>query len=138
MYLTSVCIVCPRCVWSVSPDGTRAVRVRGLQGGSTMSFYQQHPTCQDLTGNHHTHTHAINTTSARTLPSVLPSLQVTWQKVINGKKQNVAIANPSLGVSVAPPFKDRVSFKNPLVRMTWCGGCVLTLPCSLVVVWWLC
>ncbi|XP_071022988.1 nectin 1a isoform X2 [Oncorhynchus clarkii lewisi] len=42
--------------------------------------------------------------------------QVTWQKVINGKKQNVAIANPSLGVSVAPPFKDRVSFKNPVVR----------------------
>uniref|UniRef100_A0AAY5L2T7 Ig-like domain-containing protein n=1 Tax=Esox lucius TaxID=8010 RepID=A0AAY5L2T7_ESOLU len=42
--------------------------------------------------------------------------QVTWQKVINGTKQNVAIANPSLGVSVATPFKDRVNFKNPAVR----------------------
>ncbi|XP_064208606.1 nectin cell adhesion molecule 1a isoform X3 [Anguilla rostrata] len=42
--------------------------------------------------------------------------QVTWQKFLNGSKQNVAIANPSLGVSVLPPFKDRVSFKQPAVR----------------------
>ncbi|KAJ8266622.1 hypothetical protein GJAV_G00132630 [Gymnothorax javanicus] len=42
--------------------------------------------------------------------------QVTWQKYLNGTKQNVAIANPSLGVSVLPLFKDRVSFKQPAVR----------------------
>ncbi|KAK0150266.1 Nectin-1 [Merluccius polli] len=42
--------------------------------------------------------------------------QVTWQKVVNGSKQNVAIANPSLGVSVAPPFRDRVAFKSAAVR----------------------
>nr|XP_055029626.1 nectin cell adhesion molecule 1b isoform X1 [Misgurnus anguillicaudatus] len=42
--------------------------------------------------------------------------QVTWQKLINGTKQNVATANPALGVSVLPPFKDRVSFKHPAVR----------------------
>ncbi|KAL0162751.1 hypothetical protein M9458_042147, partial [Cirrhinus mrigala] len=42
--------------------------------------------------------------------------QVTWQKLVNGTKQNVAIANPSLGVSVLSPFKDRVHFKNPAVR----------------------
>ncbi|XP_054611911.1 nectin cell adhesion molecule 1a isoform X3 [Dunckerocampus dactyliophorus] len=42
--------------------------------------------------------------------------QVTWQKLVNGTKQNVAIANPSLGVSVAPPYKDRVTFKNGAVR----------------------
>ncbi|KAM4620931.1 nectin 1a [Polymixia lowei] len=42
--------------------------------------------------------------------------QVTWQKLVNGSKQNVAIANPSLGVSVAPPYKDRVAFKNAAVR----------------------
>ncbi|XP_028322883.1 nectin 1a [Gouania willdenowi] len=42
--------------------------------------------------------------------------QVTWQKLVNGSKQNVAIANPSLGVSVAPPYKDRVIFKNGAVR----------------------
>ncbi|XP_049339616.1 nectin cell adhesion molecule 1b isoform X3 [Astyanax mexicanus] len=42
--------------------------------------------------------------------------QVTWQKFFNGTKQNVAIANPALGVSVLPPFKDRVSFKHPAVR----------------------
>ncbi|XP_031429618.1 nectin cell adhesion molecule 1b isoform X2 [Clupea harengus] len=42
--------------------------------------------------------------------------QVTWQKFLNGTKQNVAIANPALGVSVLPPFKDRVSFKHPAVR----------------------
>ncbi|XP_016897092.1 nectin 1a isoform X2 [Cynoglossus semilaevis] len=42
--------------------------------------------------------------------------QVTWQKLVNGTKQNVAIANPSLGVSVAPPYKDRVAFKNAAVR----------------------
>lgn len=43
-------------------------------------------------------------------------LQVTWQKLVNGTKQNVAIANPSLGVSVAPPYRDRVAFKNGAVR----------------------
>ncbi|KAM9450924.1 nectin 1a isoform 2-T2 [Clarias gariepinus] len=42
--------------------------------------------------------------------------QVTWQKSVNGTKQNVAIANPALGVSVLPAFKDRVRFKNPAVR----------------------
>ena len=41
---------------------------------------------------------------------------MTWQKLVNGSKQNVAIANPSLGVSVAPPFRERVSFKNVGVR----------------------
>ncbi|XP_035482956.1 nectin-1-like isoform X2 [Scophthalmus maximus] len=41
---------------------------------------------------------------------------VTWQKLVNGTKQNVAIANPSLGVSVAPPFRDRVTFKNAAVK----------------------
>lgn len=35
---------------------------------------------------------------------------------MNGTKQNVAIANPSLGVSVAPPYRDRVTFKNGAVR----------------------
>ncbi|XP_026989961.1 nectin cell adhesion molecule 1a isoform X4 [Tachysurus fulvidraco] len=43
--------------------------------------------------------------------------QVTWQKSSNGTKQNVAIANPALGVSVLPAFKDRVRFKNPAVRL---------------------
>ncbi|XP_026988403.2 nectin cell adhesion molecule 1b isoform X2 [Tachysurus fulvidraco] len=38
--------------------------------------------------------------------------QVTWQKSFNGTKQNVAIANPALGVSVLPAFKDRVTFKH--------------------------
>uniref|UniRef100_A0A8C6WE99 Nectin cell adhesion molecule 1a n=1 Tax=Neogobius melanostomus TaxID=47308 RepID=A0A8C6WE99_9GOBI len=42
--------------------------------------------------------------------------QVTWQKLVNGSKQNVAIANPSLGVSVAPLYRDRVSFKSGAVR----------------------
>lgn len=43
-------------------------------------------------------------------------VKVTWQKLVNGSKQNVAIANPSLGVSVAPPYRDRVAFKNGAVR----------------------
>lgn len=43
-------------------------------------------------------------------------LKVTWQKLVNGTKQNVAIANPSLGVSVAPLYRDRVTFKNAAVR----------------------
>uniref|UniRef100_A0AAY5EET5 Nectin cell adhesion molecule 1a n=1 Tax=Electrophorus electricus TaxID=8005 RepID=A0AAY5EET5_ELEEL len=42
--------------------------------------------------------------------------QVTWQRVLNGTKQNVAIANPSLGVSVLPSFNERVRFKSPAVR----------------------
>ncbi|XP_060792086.1 nectin cell adhesion molecule 1a isoform X4 [Neoarius graeffei] len=42
--------------------------------------------------------------------------QVTWQKSVNGTKQNVAIANPALGVSMLPDYKDRVRFKNPAVR----------------------
>ncbi|XP_076836248.1 nectin 1a isoform X2 [Brachyhypopomus gauderio] len=42
--------------------------------------------------------------------------QVTWQRLLNGTKQNVAIANPTLGVSVLSPFRDRVRFKSPAVR----------------------
>ncbi|XP_076024845.1 nectin 1a [Genypterus blacodes] len=49
------------------------------------------------------------------LPPVKIS-QVTWQKLVNGSKQNVAIANPSLGVSVAPSYRERVAFKNGAVR----------------------
>lgn len=42
--------------------------------------------------------------------------QVTWQKFLNGTKQNVAIANPTMGVSVLNPFKERVSFKLQAVQ----------------------
>ncbi|XP_067910240.1 nectin cell adhesion molecule 1b isoform X4 [Heterodontus francisci] len=38
--------------------------------------------------------------------------QVTWQKATNGSKQNIAIFHPSMGVSVLPPYQDRVSFKQ--------------------------
>ncbi|KAG7256848.1 hypothetical protein CRUP_031734 [Coryphaenoides rupestris] len=41
--------------------------------------------------------------------------QVTWQKVTNTSKQNVAIANPALGVSVLAPFRERVAFKHAAV-----------------------
>lgn len=44
--------------------------------------------------------------------------QVTWQKFLNGTKQNVAITNPVLGVSVLPQFKDRVRFKNLAVHQS--------------------
>ncbi|XP_078283037.1 nectin 1b isoform X2 [Rhinoraja longicauda] len=39
--------------------------------------------------------------------------QVTWQKATNGSKQNIAIFHPTMGESVLPPYKHRVSFKNP-------------------------
>lgn len=39
--------------------------------------------------------------------------QVTWQKATNGTKQNVAIYNPNMGVSILPPYGNRTSFKNP-------------------------
>ncbi|KAM5131907.1 nectin-1 [Mantella aurantiaca] len=42
--------------------------------------------------------------------------QVTWQKSTNGSKQNVAIFNPSMGVSILPPYKGRVLFQNPSIR----------------------
>ncbi|XP_066563774.1 nectin 1a isoform X3 [Amia ocellicauda] len=57
----------------------------------------------------------LRCTFANSNPPVKIS-QVTWQKFLNGTKQNVAIANPTMGVSVLPPFKDRVTFKNPAVR----------------------
>ncbi|KAM9299128.1 nectin-1 [Gastrophryne carolinensis] len=41
--------------------------------------------------------------------------QVTWQKSMNGSKQNVAIFNPSMGESVLPPYKDRVMFQRPSI-----------------------
>lgn len=44
--------------------------------------------------------------------------QVTWQKSFNGTKQNVAIANPVLGVSVLSAFKDRVTFKHLAMPQT--------------------
>ncbi|XP_073512739.1 nectin-1 isoform X1 [Phyllobates terribilis] len=42
--------------------------------------------------------------------------QVTWQKSTNGSKQNVAIFNPSMGVSILSPYKERVVFQNPSHR----------------------
>ncbi|KAM4650863.1 nectin-1 isoform 1-T1 [Discoglossus pictus] len=49
------------------------------------------------------------------LPSVKIT-QVTWQKSTNGSKQNVAIYNPNMGVSILPPYKERVTFQNPSYR----------------------
>ncbi|KAH1175511.1 hypothetical protein KIL84_008385 [Mauremys mutica] len=46
------------------------------------------------------------------LPSVKIT-QVTWQKATNGSKQNVAIYNPAMGVSILSPYKERVTFRNP-------------------------
>lgn len=39
--------------------------------------------------------------------------QVTWQKATNGSKQNVAIYNPAMGVSVLAPYRERVQFLSP-------------------------
>lgn len=44
--------------------------------------------------------------------------QVTWQKVVNGTKENVATVNPTLGVSLLPPFSKRVGFKQASVHRT--------------------
>uniref|UniRef100_A0A2K5WR10 Nectin-1 n=1 Tax=Macaca fascicularis TaxID=9541 RepID=A0A2K5WR10_MACFA len=52
---------------------------------------------------------------ANPLPSVKIT-QVTWQKITqatNGSKQNVAIYNPSMGVSVLAPYRERVEFLRP-------------------------
>ncbi|XP_059563617.1 nectin-1 [Myotis daubentonii] len=49
---------------------------------------------------------------ANPLPSVKIT-QVTWQKATNGSKQNVAIYNPAMGVSVLAPYRGRVQFLQP-------------------------
>ncbi|XP_069869492.1 nectin-1 isoform X2 [Dipodomys merriami] len=49
---------------------------------------------------------------ANPLPAVKIT-QVTWQKATNGSKQNVAIYNPAMGVSVLPPYRERVKFLRP-------------------------
>ncbi|KAG8141569.1 hypothetical protein E2320_007175, partial [Naja naja] len=41
--------------------------------------------------------------------------QVTWQKASNGSKQNVAIYNPNMGVSILPPYEERVVFQSPSI-----------------------
>ncbi|KAM6432185.1 nectin-1 isoform 3-T3 [Liasis olivaceus] len=41
--------------------------------------------------------------------------QVTWQKATNGSKQNVAIYNPNMGVSILPPYEERVVFQSPSI-----------------------
>ncbi|KAL7981579.1 hypothetical protein Chor_005667 [Crotalus horridus] len=41
--------------------------------------------------------------------------QVTWQKGSNGSKQNVAIYNPVMGVSILPPYEERVVFQSPSI-----------------------
>ncbi|XP_043847761.1 nectin-1 isoform X3 [Dromiciops gliroides] len=46
------------------------------------------------------------------LPSVRIT-QMTWQKATNGSKQNVAIYNPNMGVSVLAPYRERVTFLQP-------------------------
>ncbi|KAH0623306.1 hypothetical protein JD844_031493 [Phrynosoma platyrhinos] len=42
--------------------------------------------------------------------------QVTWQKATNGSKQNVAIFNPNMGVSILAPYKERVTFRDPSTK----------------------
>ncbi|XP_067607421.1 nectin-1 isoform X3 [Pseudorca crassidens] len=49
---------------------------------------------------------------ANPLPGVKIT-QVTWQKATNGSKQNVAIYNPAMGVSVLAPYRERVEFLRP-------------------------
>lgn len=49
---------------------------------------------------------------ANPLPSVKIT-QVTWQKATNSSKQNVAIYNPAMGVSVLNPYRERVEFLRP-------------------------
>ncbi|KAG3286739.1 nectin-1 isoform X3 [Ictidomys tridecemlineatus] len=49
---------------------------------------------------------------ANPLPNVKIT-QVTWQKATNGSKQNVAIFNPAMGVSVLSPYRERVEFLRP-------------------------
>lgn len=66
--------------------------------------------------SHVTHRSKKNKTNHTCHKSHHCLIKVTWQKLVNGSKQNVAIANPSLGVSVAPPYRDRVTFKNGAVR----------------------
>lgn len=39
--------------------------------------------------------------------------QVTWQKATNGSKDNMAIYNPAMGVSVLAPYRERVEFLRP-------------------------
>ncbi|ETE69304.1 Poliovirus receptor-related protein 1, partial [Ophiophagus hannah] len=41
--------------------------------------------------------------------------QVTWQKASNGSKQNVAIYNPVMGLSILPPYEERVVFQSPSI-----------------------
>uniref|UniRef100_F6ZBM6 Nectin-1 n=1 Tax=Equus caballus TaxID=9796 RepID=F6ZBM6_HORSE len=49
---------------------------------------------------------------ANLLPGVKIT-QVTWQKATNGSKQNVALYNPAMGVSVLAPYRERVEFLRP-------------------------
>lgn len=115
---------CPRDKWPDCGYGWREIRFCRLKGWSTLSVHQQLPTCQNLTGistftlpqmqSHHTQKQKNKPITRH--KSHLCFIKVTWQKLVNGSKQNVAIANPSLGVSVAPPYRDRVTFKNGAVR----------------------
>lgn len=116
---------CPRDKWPDCGYGWREVRLCWLKGWSTLSVHQQLPPCQNLTGistwtvtkmqSRHTQKQR-NKTNHTCHKSHHCFIEVTWQKLVNGSKQNVAIANPSLGVSVAPPYRDRVTFKNGAVR----------------------
>ncbi|XP_033028048.1 nectin-1-like isoform X2 [Lacerta agilis] len=55
----------------------------------------------------------VNLHCTLTNPSLgMKITQVTWQKATNGSKQNVAISNPVMGISILPPYKDRMVFRN--------------------------
>ncbi|KAG8434612.1 hypothetical protein GDO86_012833 [Hymenochirus boettgeri] len=60
-----------------------------------------------------------NVTLHCNLVNPLPNVkitQVTWQKSTNNSKQNVAIYNPTMGMSILHPYKERVSFLSPSFR----------------------
>ncbi|CAI5795287.1 nectin-1-like isoform X2 [Podarcis lilfordi] len=59
----------------------------------------------------------VNLHCTLTNPSLgMKITQVTWQKVTNGSKQNVAISNPVMGISILPPYNDRMVFRNSSTR----------------------
>lgn len=59
----------------------------------------------------------VNLHCTLTNPSLgMKITQVTWQKATNGSKQNVAISNPVMGISILPPYKDRMVFRNSSTR----------------------
>ncbi|XP_078253931.1 CD226 antigen isoform X1 [Rhinoraja longicauda] len=49
-------------------------------------------------------------------PQMGKMIQLSWEKIVNGVKQNIAVYNPQLGENILPPYNQSVKFLSSFIN----------------------